>query len=101
MANDRLTKLTNRIIPVLVKHQVQRAGLFGSVLRSDYSEKSDIDIVIEPAENISLLDFIGIKIDLEKKLGNRVDLVQYRSIHPRLKRYILPTEYRFYDQQAR
>lgn len=56
------------------------------------SEDSDIDILVEIDKNISLLDFVGIKLEIEETLGRRIDLVEYYTIKPRLKDRILKEE---------
>jgi len=38
------------------------------------------------------LEFIGIKLELEDKLGRKIDLVTYKGIHPLLKKQILKEE---------
>ena len=63
--------------------------MFGSVVRGEMREDSDIDILVEIDKDISLLDFVGIKLELEEILGRRVDLVEYKTIKPLLKENIL------------
>jgi len=45
---------------------------------------------------ISLLEFVGIKYELEDLLGRKVDLVEYQAVKPRLKDKILAEEIRIY-----
>jgi len=52
-------------------------------------ESSDIDILVEIDRDISLLDFVALKLELEEVLGKRVDLVEFDMIKPRLKERIL------------
>jgi len=54
-----------------------------------FSASSDVDILIELDDSYSLLDIIGLKIELEEALNRKVDLVEYRAIKPALKKYIL------------
>jgi hypothetical protein len=81
--------LKRQIIPILTRYGVKKAGLFGSCVRGELREDSDIDILVELASDLSLLDFIKIKLDLEDTLGRRIDLVEYSTIKPRLKERIL------------
>ncbi|HBC46345.1 MAG TPA: hypothetical protein DEO84_02100 [candidate division Zixibacteria bacterium] len=73
----------------LQKFGVTRAALFGSVVREEATQESDIDILVEFEPGRSLLDLAGLKLELEKLLGRSVDVVTYRSIHPLLKDRIL------------
>ncbi len=44
---------------------------------------------MEIEDDISLLDFVGIKIELEEATGRKVDLVEYDTIKPLLQERIL------------
>ncbi|KHO54610.1 MAG: hypothetical protein QT10_C0014G0008 [archaeon GW2011_AR19] len=87
-----IEKIKEKIIPILKKHKAIKAGIFGSYARGDYKEKSDIDILVELNKNLSLDEVIMIKIDLEKVLKKKVDLVEYETIRPELRESILKEE---------
>lgn len=87
-----VAEIREKILPVLRRHGIRRAGLFGSVVRGEAGPESDVDILVEMYERASLLDFIGVKQDLEDVLGKRVDLVEYAGIKPRLRGRILGEE---------
>ncbi len=89
-----LEEIKKKIVKILKKNKVVRAGIFGSYARGEQKENSDIDILIEPTKNMSLLDFVGIKLEIEDELKNKVDFVSYKTIHPRLKKQILNEEVR-------
>jgi hypothetical protein len=80
------------IVPVLRKHGVKKAGLFGSLVRGEAHKKSDIDILVKIDADISLLDFVGIKQELEEVLKRRVDLLEYDAVKPGLRRKIRQEE---------
>jgi len=84
------------ITPVLKKFNVIRAGLFGSYSRKNESLNSDVDVLVELGEDLSLLDFVKIKFALEDALNRKVDLVEYKSLKPALKDSILAEEIRIY-----
>ena len=77
------------ILEILRKNEVKRAAFFGSIVRSEMNEESDIDILIEFEGRKSLLDLSHLKCELEDALNRRVDLLTYKSLHPRLKDRIL------------
>lgn len=79
----------NVIIEILKKHEVKRASLFGSVITGKATEESDIDLLVEFEGKKTLLDLAGLKIELEKVLGKKVDVLTYKSLHPLLKERIL------------
>ncbi|PKL52581.1 MAG: hypothetical protein CVV37_00590 [Nitrospira bacterium HGW-Nitrospira-1] len=71
------------------KHKVTEIGIFGSYVRGEQKKRSDLDILVEIGEPISLLTFVGIENYLAKILKTKVDLVPKDSIRPELKERIL------------
>jgi predicted nucleotidyltransferase len=88
-AGVSIAVLKRKIIPILNRYGVKKAGLFGSCVRGELREDSDLDILVELDSDLSLLEFIRIKLDLEDMLGRNIDLVEYSTIKPRLKERIL------------
>ena len=84
-----LVSIKKTILPILRRHHVKKAGLFGSCVRGKLKKTSDVDILVDITEDINFLDFVGIKLDLEDALGRKVDLVEYSTIKPLLKNRIL------------
>lgn len=91
-----IEEITERITPALQKHHIKRAGIFGSTATGRTRQTSDIDLLVEFGQQISLLEFVGIKFELEALLGKKVDLVEYQAIKPRLRERILLEEIRIY-----
>ena len=87
--NATKNKIKETVVPILKKHNVKRASLFGSIVSGNYTDKSDIDILVELDDDLSLLDFIDIKLEIEAATKRKVDLVEYATIKPSLKKYIL------------
>ena len=81
--------ISETVVPILKRHGVVRAGIFGSCARNDMTADSDIDVLVEIPPDIGLLDFIRIKLEIEEALGKEVDLVEYDAIKPPLKDRIL------------
>ena len=86
---DKIARIKRKIMPILKRYGVIKAALFGSVVRGDERKDSDIDILVDIEKDIGLLEFIGLKQDLEDALGRPVDLVEYGTIKPLLKDRIL------------
>jgi len=84
-----IEEIKNKAAPVLKSHDVRHAGIFGSLARGDAKEGSDLDILVELGEEKSLLDLVALKIELEEATQREVDVVEYCTIHPRLKERIL------------
>ena len=83
-----------KILPILKSYGVKRVGLFGSYIRGEMKEDSDVDISVEIEKDISLLDFVGLKQEIEEVLGKKVDLVEYDTIKPLLRERILNEQVR-------
>ena len=64
------------------KYPIASIGLFGSIVRDDFSINSDIDIIIEFNRPIGI-EFITLADELEKKLDRKVDLVSRAGIKPK------------------
>ena len=69
---------------------VQWVGIFGSLARNEMSENSDVDIALQFEKNsgTSLFEYVKYKQDLEEMIGRKVDMVTYKYIRPRLKKYV-------------
>ncbi|MBI5392264.1 nucleotidyltransferase domain-containing protein [Candidatus Woesearchaeota archaeon] len=94
----KLTKnAKKRIIGLLKRNGVVKAGLFGSYARGDATKKSDINILIKLKGDKSLLDIVGLKQELERNIKKKVDIVTYKSINHLIKKDILKEELRLYD----
>lgn len=85
----QLEKIKRKVRPILKKADVKRAALFGSYVRGEQTQKSDVDILVEYPPKTTLFDVADLKFKLEDALGKSVDLVGYKTIKPRLKEYIL------------
>jgi len=88
----KIDEIKRKILPILKRYNVKRAGIFGSVVRGKENEESDIDILVEIVGRMSLLDFAGLKLELEEALDKRVDLGEYSTIKPIIKEQILSEE---------
>ncbi len=82
--------------PILQQYHVRKAAVFGSFARGEDHEKSDIDILVDLPDALSLFDFVALSSDLESILHTAVDLVEYDAIKPALRKYILGTEIPIY-----
>ncbi len=87
--NERIVEIRDEILKSLKRNDVKRASLFGSIVRGELTDESDIDILVEFRGKKSLLDLVGLKLELEELLKRKVDVLTYNSLHPLLKDSIL------------
>src|SRR5438105_1694628 len=88
-----------QVIRTLAEHQaelkefkVKSLELFGSIVRGEANERSDVDLLVEfdPEAKIGIFHFLRVKEFLEQILGvKKVDLVTYPALHPLLKDRII------------
>lgn len=64
-------------------------GIFGSYIKGEEKEKSDLDILVEFEEPVSPLKFIGLENCLSDSIGVKVDLVMKSALKPRIGKHIL------------
>ncbi|BDZ71975.1 nucleotidyltransferase family protein [Methanobacterium petrolearium] len=87
--NKEILKIKEKVVNVLLKHNVKKAAFFGSIVRDELTETSDLDLLIEFEGDKSLLNLVDLKLELEKCLNRKVDVITYNSLHPLLKERIL------------
>lgn len=88
-----LQQIKRQVLPILKEAKVKRAALFGSYVRGDDTNKSDIDILVDFPRGKTLFDLVDLKMTLEKKLRRKVDVVTYEGIHPSIEDSILGNQY--------
>ncbi|MCM8787944.1 MAG: nucleotidyltransferase family protein [Candidatus Omnitrophica bacterium] len=92
---EMINKIKQKLTPLFKSYKVKKAAFFGSYIKGKNTFCSDIDILVELDASLSLIDFIRLKQKAEKKLGKRVDLVEYETIKPALKDKILKEQVTF------
>ncbi len=81
--------IKEKTIPAFKKAGVLKSALFGSFARNEAGPESDVDLLVEFPEDKTMLDLIELQDNLESALGEKVDIVTYRSIHHLLRDQIL------------
>jgi uncharacterized protein len=82
------------------KHKISYLGLFGSRARGDYSEVSDVDILIDYEQPKSLFELARIKLDFNKLLGHEVDLTSRRNLNVLLAQSIQKDLVTIYEEKG-
>lgn len=86
--------LRQRITPILKRHHISRAAIFGSMVTGKARKKSDVDILVEFQGKRNLLDLVALKMDLEDEIGRKVDVLTYQALHPLIRENVLKQEVR-------
>ncbi len=77
------------ILRVAKKYGAYNVRVFGSVARGEADSQSDIDLLVNMEPGHSLLDLIGLLIDLEELLGCKVDVVTEKGLRDRIRERVL------------
>ena len=90
MKKNAIVKIIKKNKPELAsRYGVNQLGLFGSHVRQQEVESSDIDILVSFSRDVDLFDFVGLRELLEKKLNAKVDLVMVSALKPAIGKRIL------------
>ena len=72
MDNDRIKEI---VISFVDKYKIKSIVLFGSRADGTNTEESDVDLIVEFTEPISLITLSQVQIEMEEALGLKVDIV--------------------------
>ncbi|MEP0761263.1 MAG: nucleotidyltransferase family protein [Chloroflexota bacterium] len=90
MDTEQLLVLLGKLKPELsARYRVREIGLFGSFVRAQQSEASDIDILVDFDENADLFDLVGLALFLEERLQRKVDVVSKSALREELRESVL------------
>jgi predicted nucleotidyltransferase len=81
----------SRVDDIKKKYRIKELGVFGSYVRQEQDEQSDIDVLVDFEEDadIGLFEFMEIEDELSKLLGAKVDLVLKRALKPAIGQHII------------
>jgi uncharacterized protein with HEPN domain/predicted nucleotidyltransferase len=81
--NEQMRTAREKALDILQKNGIKRAAFFGSIVRGEMTDESDIDILVEFEGRKSLLDLAGLKLDLEDAPGkaSRSSHIQVAASH--------------------
>jgi predicted nucleotidyltransferase len=70
-----LAEKRDEILRLAASRGARNVRVFGSVARGEARADSDIDLLVDVESGRSLLDVVGLWLDLEELLGRKVDLL--------------------------
>ncbi|THF66336.1 nucleotidyltransferase [Pseudothauera nasutitermitis] len=87
--SDALQSNRAAIRQVVAAHRARNARVFGSVLLGQDDEGSDLDILIEPTAETTLMDVAAIQVELERLLGISVDVLTPNALPEKFRAEVL------------
>jgi predicted nucleotidyltransferase len=79
----------DQIRQIALNHRVTHVRVFGSVVRGDDKEGSDLDLLVEPTRDTTLLDIGAIRYELRELLGIPVDVLTPNALPDSFRQRVL------------
>ncbi len=87
--SEALTLHRAAILEIALRHRVSGVRVFGSALRGDDGPGSDLDLLVEPTAQTTLMDIGAIRFELKKLLGLEVDVLTPNGLPARFRDQVL------------
>ncbi len=84
-----LTKLAALKPELESQYKVKELSLFGSFVRGDQSQASDIDVLVDFGPEASLFDLVRLALFLQNRLGRKVDVIPRESLRAEIRDEVL------------
>ncbi len=85
-----ITSTLETLKPTLKERfKVKTIGVFGSYVRGEQKQQSDVDVLVEFEEPVGLFEFMDLEMYLTDVLGVKVDLVSKKALKPHIGKSIL------------
>lgn len=87
--DDIMTQLRALQPELRRRYPIRSMGVFGSYVRGEQREDSDVDVLVELGDDMDLIAYAGLQLELSDALGVSVDLVEREALRPRLAPHVL------------
>lgn len=74
---------------IALSHRVKNVRVFGSVLHGDDTEESDLDLLVDPTADTTMMDIGAIRYELKELLGLAVDVLTPRALPDSFRSHVL------------
>jgi len=87
--SDALKAHRANLREIVARHGALRPRIFGSALRGEDTDESDLDLLVDPTPRTTLMSLAAIQLEAERLLGVRVDVLTPKSLPPRFRERVL------------
>ena len=87
--SEALSRHRARIREIALSHHVSDVRVFGSALRGDDGADSDLDLLVEPTSQTTLMDIGAIRYELKSLLGMEVDVLTPNGLPMKFRDQVL------------
>ncbi|KAF0205325.1 MAG: DNA polymerase beta domain-containing [Gallionellaceae bacterium] len=74
---------------IALSHRVTNVRVFGSALHGDDTEDSDLDLLVEPTSETTLMDIAKIQVEVAKLLSISVDVLTPNALPEKFRAQVL------------
>lgn len=98
--NQRIVIPEDELADFCRAHHIRKLALFGSVLRDDFRDDSDIDVLVEfePGAIIDLFDIVEMEMTLSEMLGRKIDLRTPQDLSRYFRQRVIDTAEILYER---
>jgi len=87
---EQIMATLQRLKPeIQARYKVTQISVFGSTIRDEHTDSSDIDILVDFREDADLFDWTELALYLEDQTGRKIDLVPRKALRPELRQAVL------------
>ena len=87
--SEAITLHRTQIREIALRHRVSGVRVFGSALHGDDTADSDLDLLVEPTAQTTLMDIGAIRYELKQLLGIDVDVLTPNSLPASFREQVL------------
>lgn len=87
--SEALALHRTRIRQIALSHRVQHVRVFGSTARGEDTDGSDLDLLVEPTSETTLLDIGAIRFELKQLLGLDIDVLTPDALPEKVRARVL------------
>lgn len=89
MEKENIIKILKEVQEEAIqKYKANLKGIFGSYVREEQKDTSDVDILVEFLKGATLFDFVGLADFLEEKINAKVDIVPIDTVREEIKKQV-------------
>jgi predicted nucleotidyltransferase len=87
--SEALQTYREQIRAVVIAHNATNVRVFGSVVRGEDTDESDLDLLVDPTPETSLMDIGAIRLEIKALLGIDVDVLTPNALPDTFREQIL------------
>ena len=101
MINQHIRIPHDEIVPFCERHHIRKLSLFGSVMREDFNDDSDIDMLVEfdLGAVVTYFDMAQIEIELSDLLERKIDLREPQELSHYFRKQVINGAQLVYERE--